>query len=117
MERDDLERVLCDDEIVPSSGFVARVMDAVRIEAEAPPAIPFPWVRALPGIIAAAVALIAVVVGFAGFLSAGSEGPAAAPVETAYAIGAGAQAAWLFVVLLLCTVPLSLSVRITRGHF
>ena len=61
MERDDLDRFMTDDEIVPSSGFTARVMDAVHLEATTPPAIPFPWTRALPGIVAAAVALVAVV--------------------------------------------------------
>jgi hypothetical protein len=30
MQRDDLDRFLTDDDIVPSFGFVARVMDAVR---------------------------------------------------------------------------------------
>ena len=30
MQRDDLDRFLRDDDIVPSSGFVARVMDAVH---------------------------------------------------------------------------------------
>ena len=50
---------MTDDEIVPSSGFTARVMDAVHLEATTPPAIPFPWTRALPGIVAAAVALVA----------------------------------------------------------
>ena len=50
MERDDLDWFMTDDEIVPSSGFTARVMDAVHLEATTPPAIPFPWTRALPGI-------------------------------------------------------------------
>jgi len=30
-------------------GFLASVMDRVREEAAAPPPIPFPWKRALPG--------------------------------------------------------------------
>jgi|SRR5580658_2091204 hypothetical protein len=38
------------DEIVPSSGFAVSVMAAVRREAAAPPPIPFPWKRALPGL-------------------------------------------------------------------
>jgi hypothetical protein len=44
-------------EIVPSSGFAESVMDAVRSEAAAPPPIPFPWRRALPGLIAWAMAI------------------------------------------------------------
>jgi len=35
--------------LVPSSGFLASVMERVREEAVAPPPIPFPWKRALPG--------------------------------------------------------------------
>jgi hypothetical protein len=49
---DDIDRVLSsDDSIVPSSGFAASVMEAVRRDAETPPPIPFPWKRALPGLI------------------------------------------------------------------
>jgi hypothetical protein len=35
--------------LLPSSGFLASVMERVREEAVAPPPIPFPWKRALPG--------------------------------------------------------------------
>ena len=43
-----------EEELVPSSGFLASVMDRVREEAAAPPPIPFPWKRALPGFAVAA---------------------------------------------------------------
>jgi len=43
-----------EEELVPSSGFLASVMDQVREEAAAPPPIPFPWKRAVPGFIVAA---------------------------------------------------------------
>jgi len=57
-EEDDMNRILSrEDEILPSSGFAASVMDAVRREAAAPPPIPFPWKRALPGLVVAALAL------------------------------------------------------------
>jgi len=42
-----------EDELVPSSGFLASVMERVRKEAAAPPPIPFPWKRAVPGIVVA----------------------------------------------------------------
>ena len=46
---EDLDRVLSrNQEILPSSGFVASVMEAVHREAAAPPPIPFPWKLALP---------------------------------------------------------------------
>jgi hypothetical protein len=47
------------DGILPSSGFADAVMFAVQSEAPAP--IPFPWKRAIPGMIAAAGALALVV--------------------------------------------------------
>jgi|HubBroStandDraft_1064217.scaffolds.fasta_scaffold95775_3 hypothetical protein len=43
-----------DEELVPSSGFLASVMERVREEAIAPQPIPFPWKRALPGMVLAA---------------------------------------------------------------
>ena len=50
MKPDELDRILSKaDEIMPSSGFTANVMDAVQREFSAPPPIPFPWRRAVPG--------------------------------------------------------------------
>jgi hypothetical protein len=40
--------------LAPSSGFIASVMERVREEAAAPPPIPFPWKRAVPGFVLAA---------------------------------------------------------------
>jgi hypothetical protein len=41
-------------ELVPSSGFAASVMERIREEAAAPAPIPFPWKRAVPGMVVAA---------------------------------------------------------------
>lgn len=38
-------------ELIPSSGFMASVMERVEEEAAAPAPIPFPWKRAIPGIV------------------------------------------------------------------
>ncbi|MGO9640502.1 MAG: hypothetical protein ACLP1Y_04240 [Candidatus Acidiferrales bacterium] len=67
MTRDALDRILsAEDQIVPSSGFAASVMDAVRREAATPPPIPFPWKRALPGFVVGIVAIAGLfVAGFA----------------------------------------------------
>ena len=55
---DELDRILSQCEtIVPSSGFTARVMEAVEQEALAPPPIAFPWKRAVPGLVACLVLL------------------------------------------------------------
>ena len=59
MKDEDIDRILSrSDEILPSSGFAVSVMDAVRSEASAPPPIPFPWKRALPGVVAGVAALL-----------------------------------------------------------
>ena len=48
----EIDRILStEDALVPSSGFLASVMERVREEATAPPPIPFPWKRALPGML------------------------------------------------------------------
>jgi hypothetical protein len=47
-----IDRILAaDDQLVPSSGFLATVMERVREEAAAPPPIPFPWKRTVPGLV------------------------------------------------------------------
>ena len=55
MNRDMIDNILAsEEELVPSSGFMASVMESVREEAAAPEPIPFPWKLALPGILLAA---------------------------------------------------------------
>ncbi|MGD0912970.1 MAG: hypothetical protein ABR928_13820 [Terracidiphilus sp.] len=52
---DAVDRILdAEDQIVPSSGFLASVMERVREEAIAPQPIPFPWKLAIPGMVLAA---------------------------------------------------------------
>lgn len=63
IRHDEIDHILSrEDEILPSSGFAVSVMDAVRREAAAPPPIPFPWKRALPGLVVAGFALVLVLV-------------------------------------------------------
>ena len=75
MKDQEFDRILSGEaDLAPSSGFPSAVMDAVRQEASAPPPIPFPWIRALPGIAAFALAL--------GYLFIGTlrqSGPTSAP--------------------------------------
>jgi hypothetical protein len=55
MELSNIDRILASEEpLVPSSGFLDLVMESVREEAATPPPIPFPWKRAVPGILLAA---------------------------------------------------------------
>jgi hypothetical protein len=56
---DPIDRILgAEDQLVPSSGFLASVMERVREEAIAPQPIPFPWKRAIPGMVLAAGTII-----------------------------------------------------------
>jgi len=49
-----LDRILATEEqLIPSSGFAASVMERIREEATAPRPIPFPWKQAIPGIVLA----------------------------------------------------------------
>ena len=51
-DMDDLDRILANDEtLVPSSGFAAGVMDAVRNAADEPPPLAFPWWRFIVGVL------------------------------------------------------------------
>jgi len=52
--KDAIDNILANEpELIPSSGFLASVMERVQEESAAPPPIPFPWKRALPGMILA----------------------------------------------------------------
>jgi hypothetical protein len=53
-----IDRILAaEEELLPSSGFLASVMERVQEEAAAPAPIPFPWKRAIPGILVATAVL------------------------------------------------------------
>jgi hypothetical protein len=54
MTTEKLDSILAaEEELAPSSGFLASVMEAVEEAAAAPPPIPFPWKRAVPGMVLA----------------------------------------------------------------
>jgi hypothetical protein len=58
-----IDRILAaEEELIASSGFLAATMERVREEAAMPKPIPFPWLRALPGIV-----LAVAVLGWCGF--------------------------------------------------
>jgi hypothetical protein len=119
MASDELDRILRKEPaIVPSSGFVGSVMEAVQREATAPPAIPFPWSRALPGMAVGVLALgwaIVVAANVLGRAAAVPPGPVALPpviaslVEGMRVPGAG----WITLALVLSLVSVKLSSRLT----
>ncbi len=60
---DELDRILSTERsVTPSRDFAPSVMRAVRHEATAPPAIPFPWRRMMPIIVAAAILIMSVLI-------------------------------------------------------
>jgi hypothetical protein len=125
MSHDEIDRILSrEEEILPSSGFAASVMGAVRREADAPPPIPFPWKRALPLLAAAGGALVLVVVVFVvgitqlgrggtGSRSAGEWMPTLLPFVNA---AATPTAGWMILALLLTLASVVLSLRLASGR-
>jgi hypothetical protein len=122
MRDEDLARVLKADaeEILPSSGFVASVMQAVRAEAAAPPPIPFPWTRAIPGVAAAGLALVFVFVAVVEFAREGVHSSAAVtwPPELVRAIeiANGAGVGWIVAASLLALVCVRFAMRVAGAR-
>jgi len=113
-----------EDEILPSSGFATSVMDAVRREATAPPPIPFPWKRALPGLVVGCFALVLVLVAGVRVIAqldkatgpqASMSSPSVAPLLF-HGGGIESAATWTVLALLLALVSVKLSVRLTSGR-
>lgn len=59
------ETLASEEALVPSSGFLASVMERVENEATTPAPIPFPWKRAIPGFALALVVFVGAAVKFA----------------------------------------------------
>jgi hypothetical protein len=130
-QEDDMNRILSrEDEILPSSGFAASVMDAVRREAAAPPPIPFPWKRALPGLVVAALALAsALVAGVVALVhlaraSATQQFPVQSVLPSVVGFGSGLglqrnmeyAAIWTVLALLVTWMSVKLSMRLAVGR-
>jgi hypothetical protein len=122
MSHEDIDRILeGEDEILPSSGFAASVMEAVRREAATPPPIPFPWKRAWPVAAAAVIALVgapAVLFEVAGG-APGSTRPSPIPASSIEALlrtGTSVGAHWLIFAVVLTLVAMMASRRLAGGR-
>ena len=121
----EIHRILSrEDAILPSSGFAISVMDAVRREAAAPPPIPFPWKRALPGLVVGGFVLVLVFVGVVVAIaqliraSANEHFSMSLPSVLTPVFGLGLQrnleiaASWTVLALLVAFVSVKLSMRL-----
>jgi len=128
-DEDEVNRILSrEDEILPSSGFAVSVMDAVRREAAAPPPIPFPWKRALPGLVVGgfvlAMVFVTVVAATVQLIRSATSGhfSMSLPRLLTPILGLGLQenlasaAGWTVLALLVTFVSVRLSMRLaSRG--
>lgn len=118
MQQDELDRILAS-EIAPSAGFVSGVMEAVRREAAAPPPIPFPWLRALPALLAGIMAIVIAIVKSGGAAAESAQAPAGllSALQHAWSVAAGYGAGWIAMALLLSLVCVALSMRLATGRW
>ncbi|HKM46375.1 MAG TPA: hypothetical protein VJX69_02245 [Terriglobales bacterium] len=124
-DEDEIDRILSrEDEILPSSGFAVSVMDAVRREAAAPLPIPFPWKRAMPGLVAGGLALALVLVaGIVAMVQLGRTSTAAqfslpSGMPPIFSLHGGIESAatWTGMALLATLVSVKLSMRLASGR-
>ena len=120
MRNDEVDRSLSrEQEIMPSSGFAASVMDAVQRQAVAPP-IPFPWKRALPGLSVGGLALVSVLVISITLLVRGAAVqplPANLVSELALMVEVWRTTggSWIVLALVLSFISVKLSMRLASG--
>lgn len=120
MRDDDIDRsLLTEQEILPSSGFTASVMEAVRREAATPPPIAFPWKRALPGVIVASLTILWVLFEGMAQTMQGNGQPVFpsifhSSVASVVASPAVAAVCWIAVALALSFASLKLSILLTH---
>lgn len=116
----DFDRIFSQEtKIEPSPEFVHRVMASVFREASAPPPIPFPWMRALPGIACGIFAFLAMII--LTFKSAPHASGARLELfrelgrvlEIAGAYGLG----WAALAILITLACLSFSMRVATGSW
>jgi hypothetical protein len=110
MRSEDIDLMLArNDHIVPSSGFTASVMDAITREATAPPPIPFPWRRALPGLGWCLAVIIAFLI--MGLSPSNNPPPVSEALDLSAVLGG---AIWISAALVVSLLSVALSIRVTR---
>lgn len=118
MTESEFDRIMAADEnIVPSSGFAESVMDVVRREAAIPKPIPFPWLRAVLGLVALAITMTLIVIfSQAGSTTAGGiRGGPPPELDSVLHVITSPVAIWTGFVLVLTFASLELSTRFCGG--
>lgn len=125
MNDPEIDRILSrQDEILPSSGFAASVMEAVRREAAAPPPIAFPWKRALPGIVLAALVLALVLFVGVAIIAQIGRGTSSLLLATTpsflptlvWQVAIRSAVGWTALALFAAFVSVKLSIRLAAGR-
>ena len=117
MIHDDLDRVLSHEEdILPSSSFATSVMDAVRQEAAAPTPIRFPWMRALPGLVATGLAFAWAFLILFKMTRAAAQFSATEARVLALSLPTDIQPTWITLAVLVTAASLAVSVRFASGR-
>jgi hypothetical protein len=124
MRHNEIDHILSrEDEILPSSGFAVSVMDAVRREAAAPPPIPFPWKRALPGLVVGGFVLLLVIIATAIAMAQWSTAsipqlsmPMPSGMPSVFNGGIKSAAIWTGLALLVALVSVKFSMRLASGR-
>jgi hypothetical protein len=126
-EDDEMNCILSrEEEILPSSGFAASVMDAIRREAAAPQPIPFPWKRALPALVVGGfvlamvfvmvIAVIVQVVGASTTTRVSISLPSMLAPTLPLQENLGNAAGWIVLALLVALISVKLSMRLAGGR-
>jgi len=132
MSDEELDRLFSVEQaIAPSANFTRNVMEKVRREAAAPAPIPFPWNRAIPGLVLCVLSLVGMFV--TGLMRPGSQGLHPTPGPSTWgAIGTFLWTAlsdfggllrvanvdglgWIILALLLTYLSVKLSLRLAGG--
>jgi hypothetical protein len=114
---DAMDRILAaEEELIPSSGFVAAAMERVREEAAVPASIPFPWKRVAPGLV-----LVAGVAGWGAWAATQSAWPTLGEIaQSSLQIPVAAvptlqEAGWVALALAVSLGSWMLTKRMVRG--
>jgi len=115
---DEIERILDgEDEILPSSGFAASVMEAVHRDVITLPPLGFPWRRAMPGVVALLAAYGMATWRF--IVALNNKTPNALfdeQLQQLFGVSMRSEIQWVIIAIALTIVSVLLPLRLMRGR-